>query len=57
MQEKILLLKLVGVLVKLSRLKTFINKSRFLFSVVKLKSPRITKLSERTARLVNSLLE
>ena len=45
MQDELLHLKYFGVFVKFSKLKAFVNKLRFLFSIVKLKSPRSIKLS------------
>ena len=44
-QDELLLVKDVGAFVKFSKLKTFKNELTFLYSTVKLKSPRRINLS------------
>lgn len=56
-QDELLLVKDVGVFVKFSKLKTFKNELTFLYSTVKLKSPRRINLSLRTGGFVNSSLK
>ena len=45
MQDGLLFLKYIGVFIKLSKLKTFINELRFLFSKIQFKSSRSIELS------------
>ena len=45
MEDGLLFLKYIGVFIKLSKLKTFINELRFLFSKIQFKSPRSIELS------------